>query len=42
MKKHGYSDELVEEATAHNETNDEQILNARKIFAEYEEKANYN
>ena len=38
MKKHGYSDELVEEATAHNETDDEQILNARKTFAEYEEK----
>ena len=38
MKKQGYSDELVEEATAHNETDDEQILNARKVFAEYEEK----
>lgn len=38
MKKHGFSDELVEEATAHNETDDEQILNARKTFAEYEEK----
>ncbi len=38
MKKHGFSDELIEEATAHNETDDEQILNARKIFAEYEEK----
>ena len=38
MKKHGFSDELIEEATAHNETDDEQILNARKTFAEYEEK----
>ena len=38
MKKYGFSDELVEEATAHNETDDEQILNARKTFAEYEEK----
>ncbi len=38
MKKHGFSDELVEEATAHNETDDEEILNARKTFAEYEEK----
>lgn len=38
MKKHGFSDELIEEATAHNETNDEQILNARKTFSEYEEK----
>ena len=38
MKKHGYSDELVEQATTHNETDDEQILNARKVFNEYEEK----
>jgi preprotein translocase subunit SecA len=38
MKKHGFSDELIEEATAHNETDDEQILNARKTFAEYEQK----
>ncbi len=38
IKKHGFSDELIEEATAHNETDDEQILNARKTFAEYEEK----
>jgi len=38
MKKHGFSDELIEEATAHNETDDEQILNARKTFAEYEER----
>jgi len=38
MKKHGFSDELIEEATAHNETDDEQILNARKTFAEFEEK----
>ena len=38
MKKHGFSDELIEEATAHNETDDEQVLNARKTFAEYEER----
>ena len=38
MKKHGFSDELIEEATAHNETDDEQILNARKTFTEYEQK----
>ena len=38
MKKHGFSDELIEEATTHNETDDEQILNARKTFAEYQEK----
>lgn len=35
MKKHGFTDELIEEATAHNETNDEEILNARKTFKEY-------
>ena len=38
MKKYGFSDELIEEATAHNETDDEQILNARKTFNEYEQK----
>jgi len=38
MKKYGFSDELIEEATAHNETDDEQILNARKTFANYEQK----
>ena len=38
MKKHGYSDELIEQATTHNETDDEEILNARKIFNEYEQK----
>ncbi len=38
MKKHGYSEELIEQSTAHNETDDEQILNARKAFAEYEQK----
>ncbi|MDO5555082.1 MAG: preprotein translocase subunit SecA [Clostridia bacterium] len=40
MKKHGYSDELIEEATTHNETEDEQILNARKLLNEYVEKFN--
>ena len=38
MKKHGYSDELIEQATTHNETNDDEILNARKTFSDYEEK----
>ena len=38
MKKRGFTDELVEEATTHNETDDEEILNARKTFAEFEEK----
>ncbi len=36
MRKKGYSDELIEQATAHNETDDEQILNARKVFEELE------
>ncbi len=34
MRKQNYSDELIEFATAHNETKDEQILNARKVFKE--------
>ena len=38
MKKNGYDEELIEEATAHNETDNEEILNARKEFAKYEEK----
>ena len=38
MKKHGYSDELIEEANAHNETDDEQIINARKVFEDYKQK----
>ena len=38
MRKKGYSDEIIEQATAHNETDDEQILNARKIFEELEDR----
>ena len=38
MKKNGYEDELIEEATAHNDTDNEEILKARKEFAKYEEK----
>jgi preprotein translocase subunit SecA len=38
MKKHGFSDELIEESTAHNETDSEEILNARKVFKEYEDR----
>ena len=38
MRKKGYSDELIEQSNAHNETNDEQILEARKVFNEYEQK----
>jgi len=36
MRKKGYSDELIEQANAHNETDDEQILEARKVFREYQ------
>ena len=38
MRKKGYSDEIIEQATAHNETDDEQILNARKVFEELEDR----
>ncbi|MCL2402006.1 MAG: preprotein translocase subunit SecA [Oscillospiraceae bacterium] len=34
MKKAGLSDELIVEATGYAETDDEEILNARKMFAE--------
>jgi len=34
MKKMGFSDELISEATAYSETDNEEILNARKVFAE--------
>ncbi len=36
MRKKGYSDEIIELATAHNETDDEQVINARKVFEELE------
>ena len=38
MRRKGYSEEMVELANAHNETNDDRILQARKIFKELEEK----
>lgn len=38
MRKKGYSNELIELANAHNETNDEQIVEARKIFNQYQTK----
>ncbi|MBR2787053.1 MAG: preprotein translocase subunit SecA [Clostridia bacterium] len=38
MKKQGYSDELIEQATAFNETDDEDILSARAKFKELEDK----
>ena len=38
MRKLGYSEELIEQGTAFNETEDQDILNARKKFKELEEK----
>ncbi len=40
LKKQGFSDELIEESNAHNETDDEEILNVRKQFNELENKFN--
>ena len=38
MRKQGFSDEMIEQSTAHNETSDEEVLNARKTFADLEKK----
>ena len=38
MRKRKYTDELIEQATAFNETDNEEILNARKTFRELEKK----
>lgn len=38
MRKQNVSEELIEEATGHAETDDEEILNARKLYAELNEK----
>ena len=38
MKKLGYSNDLINQATAHNETKAEDVLEARKKFKELEEK----
>ncbi len=38
MRKQKYTEEQIEQATAFNETRDEEILNARKKFKELEEK----
>ena len=38
MRKLGFTDELIEQATAHNETEEEEILNARKTFQDLEKK----
>ena len=40
MRKLGYSSELIEQATAFNETDNKEILDARKKFKELEEKHN--
>ena len=37
MRKDGYDEELIEEATAFSETDDKEILDARKVYAEYHE-----
>ncbi|MBR1539901.1 MAG: preprotein translocase subunit SecA [Clostridia bacterium] len=38
MRKNGYDEEMIEQATAFNETDDEEILAARKTFKELQEK----
>ena len=38
MRKQGYSDELIEQANAHNETENEEILKARETFNKYQNK----
>ena len=38
MKRKGYSDELIEQANAYNETDNGQVLEARKLFRELEKK----
>lgn len=40
MRKQKYSSELIEQATAFNETDDEEVLNARRKFKELEDKYN--
>ena len=40
MRKQRYSEELIEQATAFNETEDQEILSARKKFKELEDKYN--
>ncbi len=38
MSKQGFTDELIAEATGFGDTDDEEILNARRVFAELNEK----
>ncbi len=38
MRRQGYEDELIEQSTAHNVTDDQEILKARQLFASLEDK----
>ena len=38
MKKQGFSEELIEQSTTHNETEDEEILKARETFSKLEQR----
>ncbi len=38
MRKDGFSDELIEEATSFAETDDKEIIEARKVYTEYHDK----
>ena len=38
MKKQGFSEELIEQSTTHNETEDEEILKARENFSKLEQR----
>ena len=38
MRRQGYTNDLIVQASAHNETKDEEVINARKVFNELEEK----
>ena len=38
MRKDGFDDEMIEEATSFAETDDKEILEARKVYAEYHDK----
>ncbi|MBQ6627013.1 MAG: preprotein translocase subunit SecA [Ruminococcus sp.] len=35
MRKDGFTDELIEEATAYSDTDDKEILNAREVYKQY-------
>lgn len=38
MRKQGYEEELIEQSTAHNVTDDEEVLKGRKLFSELKNK----